>query len=44
MKCFNPILYPGEPELPARARIVRIANDDSAEVKHGQVLFIVEPA
>ena len=44
MKCFNPILYPGEPEFPPKAKIVRIASRDSAEVKHGSVLFIVEPA
>ena len=44
MKCFNPILYPGEPEFPARGRIVKIANEDSTEVKHGLVLFIIEPA
>jgi acetyl-CoA carboxylase biotin carboxyl carrier protein len=44
MKCFNPILYPGEPEFPAKAKIVKIANKDSAEVKHGQTLFIIEPA
>jgi acetyl-CoA carboxylase biotin carboxyl carrier protein len=43
MKCFNPIIYPGEPEFPHRARIVRIAAQDSAEVKHGTVLYIVEP-
>jgi len=44
MKCFNPILYPGEPEFPPEARIVRIAVENSAEVKHGLVIFIVEPA
>jgi len=44
MKCFNPIIYPGEPEFPARGRIVRIAAKDSTEVKHGAVLFVVEPA
>ena len=44
MKCFNRILYPGEPEFPARAKIVKIAVEDSAEVKHGLLLFIVEPA
>ena len=43
MKCFNPIVYPGEPEFPHEARIVRIAAEDSAEVKHGTVLYIVEP-
>jgi biotin carboxyl carrier protein len=44
MKCFNPILYPGEPEFPARARIVRAVLEDAAEVKHGSVIFVVEPA
>ncbi len=44
MKCFNPILYPGEPEFPVKGRIARIAVQDSSEVKHGMVLFIVEPA
>ena len=44
MKCFNPIVYQGEPELPARGKIVRIAAKDSTEVKHGAVLFVVEPA
>jgi acetyl-CoA carboxylase biotin carboxyl carrier protein len=44
MKCFNPILYPGEPEFPAKGTIFKIANKDSTEVKHGQVLFIIEPA
>ena len=43
MKCFNPIVYPGEPEFPHEARIVKIAAEDSAEVKHGTVLYIVEP-
>jgi hypothetical protein len=44
MKCFNPIVYSGEPEFPHRARIVRIAAQDSTEVKHGTVLYVVEPA
>jgi acetyl-CoA carboxylase biotin carboxyl carrier protein len=44
MKCFNPIVYPGEPEFPHEARIVRIATQDSTEVKHGTLLYIVEPA
>jgi acetyl-CoA carboxylase biotin carboxyl carrier protein len=44
MKCFNPILYPGEPEFPARARVVRAAVEDTTEVKHGSVIFVVEPA
>ncbi|HVP57169.1 MAG TPA: biotin/lipoyl-containing protein, partial [bacterium] len=44
MKCFNPIVYAGEPELPPRGRIVRIAAKDTTEVKHGVLLFVVEPA
>jgi acetyl-CoA carboxylase biotin carboxyl carrier protein len=44
MKCFNPIVYPGEPEFPPSARIVRIIPKDSSEVKHGSLLFVVEPA
>jgi biotin carboxyl carrier protein len=44
MKCFNPILYPGEPEFPPRARVVRARVEDSVEVKHGSVIFVVEPA
>ncbi len=44
MKCFNPILYPGEPEFPSRARIVRATIEDATEVKHGAVIFVVEPA
>ena len=44
MKCFNPIHYPGEPEFPARARIVRAVVEDTTEVKHGSVIFVVEPA
>lgn len=44
MKCFNPILYPGEPEFPQRARIVRAMVEDATEVKHGSVIFVVEPA
>jgi len=43
MKCFNPIIYPGEPEFPHEARVVRIAAQDSTEVKHGTVLYVVEP-
>jgi biotin carboxyl carrier protein len=43
MKCFNPIVYPGEPEFPPHGKIARIVHDDAAEVKHGAVLFIVEP-
>jgi acetyl-CoA carboxylase biotin carboxyl carrier protein len=42
MKCFNPIVYPGEPEFPHIGRIVRIAAEDSTEVKHGTILFILE--
>jgi len=44
MKCFNPIVYPGEPEFPPQARIVRAIPQDATEVKHGDLLFIVEPA
>lgn len=44
MKCFNPILYAGEPEFPPRARIVRAMAEDATEVKHGSVIFVVEPA
>ena len=44
MKCFNPIVYPGEPEFPPRARVVEARVKDSAEVKHGSLIFIVEPA
>lgn len=44
MKCFNPIVYPGEPEFPARGRVVKVAAKDTTEVKHGAVLFVVEPA
>jgi biotin carboxyl carrier protein len=44
MKCFNPIVYAGEPEFPPEARIARIVQQDSTEVKHGSVLFILEPA
>jgi biotin carboxyl carrier protein len=44
MKCFNPILYPGEPEFPAKARVAKILVNDATEVKHGSVLMIVEPA
>jgi biotin carboxyl carrier protein len=44
MKCFNPILYAGEPEYPPRARIVKAKVDDAREVKHGSLIFVVEPA
>ena len=44
MKCFNPIVYPGGPEFPPTARIQRVIPRDASEVKHGQVLFVVEPA
>jgi len=43
MKCFNPIVYPGEPEFPHEARVVKVAAGDSTEVKHGTILYIVEP-
>ena len=43
MKCFNPIVYAGEPEFPAQAKIVRVIPEDTTEVKHGDTLVIVEP-
>jgi biotin carboxyl carrier protein len=43
MKCFNPIVYPGEPEFPARAAVVRVIPEDATEVKHGDLLVIVKP-
>ncbi len=42
MKCFNPIVYPGEPEFPPVAVIRRIIPGDTSEVRHGSLLFIVE--
>jgi biotin carboxyl carrier protein len=42
MKCFNPIVYPGEPEFPAQGRIVRVIPKDATEVKHGTLLFIIQ--
>jgi biotin carboxyl carrier protein len=42
MKCFNPIVYAGEPEFPAQGRIRRVVPEDATEVKHGSVLCIVE--
>lgn len=44
MKCFNPIVYAGEPEFPPRGRIARIAVKDMTEVKHGALLLVIEPA
>jgi biotin carboxyl carrier protein len=44
MKCFNHIVYPGEPEFPPQGKIKRIVPKDSSEVNHGSVLFIIEPA
>jgi biotin carboxyl carrier protein len=44
MKCFNPIVYPGEPELPPQGRVVKVIPADMTEVKHGAVLFVVAPA
>jgi len=44
MKCFNPIVYPGEPEFPPQARIARIVSKHATEVKHGALLFVVETA
>jgi len=41
MKCFSAIHYGGE-NLPARARVVEVRCEDSAEVESDQVLFVVE--
>jgi acetyl-CoA carboxylase biotin carboxyl carrier protein len=40
MKTFSPIPY-GGPGLPSPARVVEVRADDSAEVRHGQVIFVV---
>jgi acetyl-CoA carboxylase biotin carboxyl carrier protein len=42
MKCFNQITYGGD-GFPAKAKVHRILPPDSGEVKHGGVLFILEP-
>ena len=42
MKCFNQITYGGA-GLPAAAKVVKIFAEDSGEVKHGGVLFVLEP-
>jgi len=42
MKCFNQITY-GDTTLPPKARVERILPEDNAEVKLGQVLFVVDP-
>lgn len=44
MKCFNPIVYAGEPEFPPRGKVARIVARDATEVKHGAVLVLIEPA
>jgi acetyl-CoA carboxylase biotin carboxyl carrier protein len=44
MKCFNPIVYSGEPEFPPRGRVARIVARDMTEVKHGALLLVIEPA
>jgi acetyl-CoA carboxylase biotin carboxyl carrier protein len=43
MKCFNQVRFEGE-GLPARARVVSIPIEDTAEIQYGQVLFVLEPA
>lgn len=40
MKTFSPIPY-GGPGLPSEASVVEIRADDSQEVRHGQVLFVL---
>ena len=43
MKCFNPIVYPGEPDFPPRSRVRGILTGDGTEVRHGEPLFLLEP-
>lgn len=43
MKSFNQITY-GGPALPERGVVVKILVEDSAEVSHGQPLFLIRPA
>lgn len=42
MKCFNQVRYEGL-GLPARARVVKVLVEDSQEIRHDQVLFLMEP-
>jgi biotin carboxyl carrier protein len=44
MKCFNPIVYAGEPEFPPRGRVAKIIAKDATEVKHGGLLMLIESA
>lgn len=44
MKCFNPIVYAGEPEFPAQGRVARIIARDATEIEHGALLMVIEPA
>jgi biotin carboxyl carrier protein len=44
MKCFNPIVYAGEPEFPPRGRVAKIIVKDATEVKHGALLMLIETA
>ncbi len=41
MKCFNQVRYSGH-DLPPRARVAKILVEDSAEIRHDQVLFLLE--
>lgn len=41
MKSFSAITY-GGPGLPEAARVTEIRAEDAAEVRHGQILFVVE--
>ena len=43
MKCFNQIAY-GGPGLPERGTVAKILVDDSDEVVHDQVMFLISPA
>jgi len=40
MKCFSAITYGGG-TLPGEAEVIEIRAEDAAEVRHGQVLFVV---
>jgi biotin carboxyl carrier protein len=43
MKCFNQIAY-GGPGLPERGTVAKVLVDDSDEVEHDQVMFLIRPA
>jgi biotin carboxyl carrier protein len=43
MKCFNQIAY-GGPGLPECGTVAKVLVDDSDEVEHDQVMFLIRPA